>query len=171
MVSGREETTYHSLNSRTDTENITLSGFRDGSPGQNHHTSNDSDFATYKPHPRDVRLSSNSSFLGDWWLDVLGVICSALAFIAIIAILYHFENQPQPGWKVISLNTVISFLSQFAKFCILAPISTAIGQLKWIWFSERERQVSELEAFDAASRGFAGGLGLIWVQRARYETH
>jgi len=43
----------------------------------------------------------------------------------------------------------------------MIPIGAAIGQLKWIWFAQKERPLADFQTFDEASRGPIGSLKLI----------
>ncbi|OGM45307.1 hypothetical protein ABOM_006429 [Aspergillus bombycis] len=105
----------------------------------------------------------------DWYVwEVLAVVLSAAALIAIIVILAKFDQQPQPTWKHVSLNSVISWLSTISKACVLYTISEALGQLKWVWFAQGTRPMSNLRTFDSASRGFYGSGELIWTLRFRH---
>ncbi len=42
-----------------------------------------------------------------------------------------------------------------------------LGQLKWVWFAEEERQLADLETFDNATRGLSGSAKLLWKLRGR----
>ncbi|KAE8420070.1 hypothetical protein BDV36DRAFT_293719 [Aspergillus pseudocaelatus] len=104
-----------------------------------------------------------------WYVwEVLAVILSAATLIAIIVILTKFDQQPQPTWGHVSLNSVISWLSTISKGCVLYAISEALGQLKWVWFAQGTRPMTNLRAFDSASRGFYGSGELIWTLRFRH---
>ncbi|KAB8265036.1 hypothetical protein BDV32DRAFT_62518 [Aspergillus pseudonomiae] len=105
----------------------------------------------------------------DWYVwEILALILSAATLIAIIVILAKFDQQPQPSWKHVSLNSVISWLSTISKGCVLYAISEALGQLKWAWFAQGTRPMSNFRTFDAASRGFYGSGELIWTLRFRH---
>jgi hypothetical protein len=82
----------------------------------------------------------------------------------------------------IALNSVISWISTVGKICILIPITKGIGQLKCehsmihkraqlivlgVWFAEQERQLSDFEKFENATRGLTGSAMLLWKLRGR----
>jgi len=92
---------------------------------------------------------------------------SALALIAIVAALNHYNDQPLPDWRHVSLNTLVSWLSTLAKACITLLASASLSQLKWVWFAEQKRKLSDLRTFDAASRGAFGSLELLSLQKGR----
>lgn len=100
--------------------------------------------------------------------EVLAIILSSGILAAIIVILDHYHHHPQPAWKTVSLNSVISWLSTVSKGCVLFAISEGIGQLKWVWFTQKSRPLVDLDTFDGASRGVFGCAGLVWRLRARY---
>ncbi|KAJ5793602.1 hypothetical protein N7457_000201 [Penicillium paradoxum] len=122
---------------------------------------------TYSQDPKAKR--SLWALISDWFvLEALAILISLLLLLAIIVVLSHFDGQPQPSWNHMSLNSMISWLSTFSKACVLFAIGEALGQLKWVWFSQKTRSVPNLRTFDAASRGPFGSAGLIWNLRARH---
>ncbi|KAJ5489865.1 hypothetical protein N7453_010690 [Penicillium expansum] len=59
-------------------------------------------------------ISSTST--STWFvLEGLAIVLSLLLLIAIIVILSQFDGHPQPAWKYVSLNSVISWLSTISK--------------------------------------------------------
>lgn len=99
--------------------------------------------------------------------DILGLVLSLAILIVIIVILSVREGKEQPNWKYMSLNTLLSWLSTACKAFILFPASATLSQLKWIWFAERKRPLSDLRVFDSASRGVYGSAELLWKLRLR----
>ncbi|KAH8693771.1 hypothetical protein BGW36DRAFT_300350 [Talaromyces proteolyticus] len=85
-----------------------------------------------------------------------------------LVILSAFNDKPQPSWKYMSLNSLISWLSTLSKGCILFAINETLGQLKWVWFAQKTRPVPHLRSFDEASRGFWGSAQLIWELKGRH---
>ncbi|PPJ54655.1 hypothetical protein CBER1_07664 [Cercospora berteroae] len=116
--------------------------------------------------------SNTAGFLArleDWWvLELLGVIISAGALAAIVGILYHYHGTPQPTWRNVSLNTMISWLSTLANVMVLIPVTSGLSQLKWVWFAGKRRTMSDRGYFDSASRGVIGSLALIFEQQGRH---
>jgi hypothetical protein len=102
--------------------------------------------------------------------ETLAMVLSTGLLLAIVLVLANYNHQPQPNWKYVSLNSVISWLSTIAKACVLFTISEGLGQLKWVWFTQKKRPISDLRTFDSASRGIYGSAELIWNLRARYVT-
>ncbi|PYH94643.1 hypothetical protein BO71DRAFT_398793 [Aspergillus ellipticus CBS 707.79] len=85
-----------------------------------------------------------------------------------MVILGVYDQQPQPTWQKVSLNSVISWLSTLSKASLLFAVGEMLGQLKWVWFAQKERPMLDLRAFDSASRGAWGSLGLCWTLRVRH---
>ncbi|KAJ5355832.1 hypothetical protein N7517_010441 [Penicillium concentricum] len=100
--------------------------------------------------------------------EILAMILSTVLLLAIVMVLDNYNHRPQPTWKYVSLNSVISWLGTIAKACVLFSISEALGQLKWVWFTQKRRPMSDLRTFDSASRGIYGSAELIWNLRARH---
>jgi len=75
------------------------------------------------------------------------------------------ENRYISGWQFyFSPNVVIAILTTVCKSCLLVPIASCIGQLKWHAL-EQPRRLSRVEIFDAASRGPEGSLRYLWKMR------
>lgn len=102
--------------------------------------------------------------------EVLAMVLSSGVLVAIVVILTQYDGRPQPAWRLMSLNSVISWLSTVSKGCVLSAISEGIGQLKWVWFTPKSRPLVDLGTFDGASRGIYGCAGLVWKLRARYVS-
>ena len=99
--------------------------------------------------------------------ELLTVFLSTALLIAIVVVLASYNHHPQPHWGYMSLNSLISWLSTISKACVLFAISESLGQLKWLWFTQKSQPMSDLQSFDAASRGLFGSAMLIWNLRAR----
>jgi hypothetical protein len=99
--------------------------------------------------------------------EILMMALSAGILIALVVVLATRDNKPQPDWQYISLNSLISWLTTISRACILFSASEALGQLKWVWFMQREQPIHDLRTFDEASRGPFGALELIWTLRGR----
>lgn len=135
----------------------------------------------------DKRKKSLSERLDDWYLwEVGGVILSAACIVTIVALLIWLDGKKLPRWGFttpektvgnktipekrvdIALNSVISWISTIGKIAILIPITKGLGQLKWVWFSESERRLDDLEKFDSATRGLTGSAKLLWRLKGQY---
>lgn len=114
--------------------------------------------------PRSIWLLVSNLFI---W-EVLAMLLSTVTLVAIIIILAHFNRQPQPLWDNVSLNSLISWLSTISKGCVLYATKEGLGQLKWAWFAQKTRPMTDLRTFDEASRGIYGSAELIWTLRAKY---
>lgn len=84
-----------------------------------------------------------------------------------IAILLYIDDKPVGAWKLpIQPNSLVAVFSTIAKSALLVPVAECIGQLKWIYFDSTEsRTLAQLQAYDEASRGPWGSLGLFWKTR------
>ncbi|KAJ5479208.1 hypothetical protein N7530_004717 [Penicillium desertorum] len=117
----------------------------------------------------DSKLHHAPPTIDYWWgWDILGLGLSLAILIAIIVILRVFDGKQQPSWRWISLNTLLSWLSTVGKGCIAFPLSAGLSQLKWVWFAQRKRPLSDLRVFDNASRGIYGSVELLWALRMRH---
>jgi hypothetical protein len=142
--------------------------FGPGDVSTNHDSS--ASFSPWKEQttPRTPQYSPGwwSSTMGRldrfWFWEMVGLLGSALTMVAIVVLLDKYNFKRQPTWKTVSLNTVVAWLSVLAKLLVFIPLSTAIGQLKWVWFADGRRDLADLGVFDSASRGVLGSIGLLW---------
>jgi hypothetical protein len=111
----------------------------------------------------------------DWWvLGLLGVLGSALAILGLCILLKIFDGNPLPSWSYkiarfhITLNSVIEAISIVARLGLLIPITRGLSQLKWVWFAEKERSLTDLRYLEAASgQSVLDSIKLIWSLKAR----
>ncbi|KAB8069299.1 hypothetical protein BDV29DRAFT_183023 [Aspergillus leporis] len=105
-----------------------------------------------------VALQSQvSGSLGTSWVwEILSCLIAIASLVAIIVVLHNYDGKPMPDWPYgITLNAVISVLTTLMKAAMAYPITEALSQLKWSWFS-RGNKLSDLALLDAASRGAIG---------------
>ena len=103
-----------------------------------------------------------------WKYELLSMVVSVGALLAIVAVLFAFDGKPMTRWKAIAQpNTVVSALSTLAKSSMLMVVGQALGQLKWQHFERRPRRLMEFEIFENASRGPWGALDFLYRIRWR----
>lgn len=120
------------------------------------------------PDHEHTKAPSVLKVLEGWCIwEYFGLLASGAIFIAIVAILREYNMKQQPDWQYVSLNSIISWMSTFAKASMMFSLSQGLGQLKWEWFSQKRRPLSDLMSFDSASRGVMGSIELLWMSRGR----
>jgi hypothetical protein len=104
-----------------------------------------------------------------WWWELASALLSLSFMSLIVAILFFMDGRSYEKWKLpIQPNSLVSVFSTISKSSLLYPLAECIGQLKWEYFdTARPRALSELHAFDAASRGPWGAFQFIWLTRGR----
>lgn len=110
-----------------------------------------------------------------WKWELLSLLVSATSFIAIVVTLRVYQDRTLSSWTIpISINAIVAILSAAFKGSLGLPISegtippiipepacrylltgngTGISQLKWLWFSESPRKLTDIDLYDKASRG------------------
>jgi hypothetical protein len=89
--------------------------------------------------------------------------------MAIIITLAIYNRHTLISWPhAISLNTVLSTLRVALKGFLMIIIASALGQSKWLWFSDKRHALLDFQVFDQASRGPWGSLLPLWRLRLRY---
>ncbi|KAH0556055.1 hypothetical protein GP486_006007, partial [Trichoglossum hirsutum] len=67
----------------------------------------------------------------------------------------------QPPTKItqlVTINSLIQFITSVAKFSFMVPIVSVLGQLKWLWFKGDARSLTDFQLHDGAG---SGGLGSV----------
>lgn len=100
--------------------------------------------------------------LNTWLCEILAIIFSFACFIAITCVLWVFNDKPPPDFAYgFTLNAIISILATASKSSLIYVIGECIGQLKWIWFYQKEKKrLYDMDLFDNASRGPLGSFAL-----------
>lgn len=96
-----------------------------------------------------------------WLLHILAILGSGLSMVAISILLAHYNDQPIFDWNGVTLNAIVAVLSTMSKAMLAFTLSECLGQAKWIWFSWRERPLSDLDLIDAGSRGPLGSFKIL----------
>ncbi|KAK8108665.1 hypothetical protein PG984_014466 [Apiospora sp. TS-2023a] len=98
------------------------------------------------------------------WIWEFVLIILAFGLTTSIAILLKRNHgKPVPDWgDRISFNALLAFLSTILRATLVIIASQIISQRKWEWYKqETPRPLSDLQQFDAGSRGTFGALFLL----------
>ncbi|KAF4903085.1 hypothetical protein CGCVW01_v013167 [Colletotrichum viniferum] len=89
--------------------------------------------------------------------------------MVVIPGLYH--EAPEAEWPFNNnINTVIALLTTLMRATMLVAVAEVVGQMKWRFFDNQQRTLSDLQRFDHASRGVLGSVKIIWVARSSIVT-
>lgn len=103
-----------------------------------------------------------------WKLELISLLVSTVALLALCVLLYRCDGQPLAAWDaVITLNTVVAGIATLSRVVLLVPVAAVTSQAVWLHFSEvnarkRRCRLTDLTAFDEASRGAWGSIKLLW---------
>ncbi|KAH6675408.1 hypothetical protein F5X68DRAFT_140245 [Plectosphaerella plurivora] len=121
-----------------------------------------------------------SALFDDWYYawEVFGIIVSGLAIVSICVVVWYYDDKEAPVWVAqvpgrdkpfqFTINSLLSILSVFGSTCAMIPVTKGLGQLKYLWFMEKDRTLADLETFDSASRGKVGSAQLMWKLRFKH---
>lgn len=149
-------------------------------PGSGPHFHSTSSVSTvYEPHQleshteKDALTDSSTTFrssTASWIFEIIAVIVSSGAVIALVVVLYRENGRTLSSWTLaVTLNTVVATLGTLARTSLAFVVSACIGQQKWSWLRRRPDSLVAWERFDEASRGPWGGARLFVWLRARWE--
>ncbi len=99
----------------------------------------------------------------DWWMgELLAILISIVAFLAIVIVLRKYNNRAVPKLAHgISVNFIVQTLATVSKSSLLLAVASATGQFKWLWMSTKYRSLQDMQTYDDASRGPLGALKLL----------
>ena len=101
-----------------------------------------------------------------WTWEILATLGSLFCQGAIVAILASMQNQPLSRWTAtVSINAFVATLTTAAKSMMLFAVAGCLGQLKWIYFQSRPRQLYHLELFDELGKGPLGAIQTLFRVR------
>lgn len=108
------------------------------------------------------RHSAGPSWM-PWLLEAASLLASVACIFILLVILNKYDNKPVPDWKIITLNGLISVLSDLGHAAMIYPVSEAIGQLKWLWYwnEDKPRPIRDFGVYDNATRGPFGSLVML----------
>ena len=121
------------------------------------------------PHLTDEKTGF-ATLAQDWWLiELMSLMLSLAAVVAIVAMLRAFENHSLPDWPYnITLNTFLALFTTTANMGLMVAVLEALSQLKWIWFMKVKRPLVDFQTYDEACRGgVVSGFKLLSTLRAR----
>lgn len=104
----------------------------------------------------------------NWWEELLAAALFIFAFSTLVALLCAYQGQPAPQWPLnFTFNTALSVLGAIFRAPALFIVAEGLGQLKWQWLSAKHRPISDLTAYDDATRGPWGATKLLLTARWR----
>lgn len=121
------------------------------------------------PKSRNARSSLWKS-LRKWWLELAGAVSSILFLTGIVAFLALIDGTKLDDWHFpwqIKPPTIISILVTVCRINLAFFIAEGIGQLKWVFFEQREHSLSDFDQFDEATRDPWGATCFIWKVNRR----
>jgi len=117
---------------------------------------------------RKATLSRN----GTWTFEILAIAVALGAVASIIGVVFRYNGRALPDWPHdITLNALIALLATFANATMSVCLSSGLSQAKWIRFKQSALPLSDMEAFDEASRGSWGSLKLLVTARGGYVVN
>lgn len=96
-----------------------------------------------------------------WLLPILAILGSGFSMVATGILLAYYNNQPIFDWNGVTINAIIAIFSAISKAMLAFSLSECLGQAKWIWFSWKERPLSDIDLIDAGSRGPMGSFKIL----------
>ena len=107
--------------------------------------------------------STYSTWITNWWtLEILSWFSAAWALSMIVLSLGLLHDKPLPQWPSrITVNSLVSVLSQIGQWGLMGSVAKALGQLKWFWFTRPKQPLMDFVALGEASTGPWGSLLLL----------
>lgn len=104
--------------------------------------------------------------LSGWWWETGSLVLCIISMALSATVFLCMADKPLRTWRLpIQPNSLIAVFSTITKAALLFPLSECIGQLKWGFFRQ-PRRLSDMHAFDIASRGPWGATVFLWETNA-----
>ncbi|KAI1427205.1 hypothetical protein F5Y12DRAFT_792944 [Xylaria sp. FL1777] len=114
---------------------------------------------------KDLQFNTSSS----WIPEIIAITVALGAVGSIMGVLAKFNGHALPEWPYyITLNALIAVLAAVTTAAMNISLQNSMSQLKWIRFKESRTRLSDMEAFDEASRGTWGALKLLFTFRGGF---
>ncbi|KAL4997551.1 hypothetical protein BDV10DRAFT_201811 [Aspergillus recurvatus] len=116
---------------------------------------------------------SLASILNDHWIwEIVSCFVCLVCLACIVTVLLEYDGKPLPEWPYgITINSVLSWITQVFTACMIGVVATCLSQSKWIYFKDKARPLADMDSYDWASRGPAGCTVFLWTSRVRqYAT-
>ncbi|KEQ69644.1 hypothetical protein M436DRAFT_12597, partial [Aureobasidium namibiae CBS 147.97] len=89
-----------------------------------------------------------------WWREVIAMLISIAALVAICGILFAYQNQPLSAWRFRYLpNSIVSQLMTISRSALMFSTASNISQALWDYVPQEPWALIEVQSFDDASRG------------------
>ena len=107
-----------------------------------------------------------SSKINDYWIwEAVSCIISLIALAAIVGVLLEYDGKSIPDWPYgITINSVLSWITQILTASMVAVVASCISQSKWIHFSMGDRSLADMNSYDWVSRAL-GCTAFLWNSR------
>ncbi len=120
--------------------------------------------STEESYTKNSTVNGMAQFF-QWYWELLTWLLGTVSLALIIGLLASYNQRPVNQWRSsIGLNTIVAVLSQAIVTALLVPVSSCVGQMKWIWY-RRSHCLADMDSFDRASRGPQGSLAFLWSLR------
>ncbi|KAL8870401.1 MAG: hypothetical protein Q9174_003547 [Haloplaca sp. 1 TL-2023] len=127
---------------------------------------NDKEITEQLPSPTKPSLYERL-FTDSWGLEVISALFGTISLVVLLIVLARFEKKPLSDWSLkLSLNTVISIISQLVQACLFVAIASCIAQLQWLGYRSN-KPLEDMSYFDNGSRGPVGSLLLLYKSSSR----
>jgi hypothetical protein len=122
----------------------------------------------------------NGRKTNSWLLEISCIFFSALSIVGMSILLWHYDAMPSPSWSFafhrslngksrhVTFNSILDLFSTASRIALALPLTKALGQLAWVWFTKHTRQLADFAVFDqAAKQSPIGSAKLIWRLKGR----
>jgi hypothetical protein len=85
-----------------------------------------------------------------------------------LVLLVVFNGRPIFDWYNVTLNAILSALSMVIKASLVFAVAEAVGQWKWIIFSQETRALMDFERIDLVTRFPLGSVAILFKMKSLY---
>ncbi|KAF6827070.1 hypothetical protein CMUS01_09159 [Colletotrichum musicola] len=133
-------------------------------------------------NPHHTRLRTFTKLIRGWWsVELASMALSFVTFGFYVGLLKYYDQKTiddddwfigRPFSPFHSIQALTAQIGTVMRVCMGLPVAAAMGQLKWHHYRQGSGQVVfKLQEFDAASRGVAGSLKLLFSKHRLHSPN
>jgi hypothetical protein len=84
-----------------------------------------------------------------WYLELLALLLASITVVVIIVLLHYYHDRNVRSWNhTWAINSVFAFLTAIMEASVAFAAGSALGQLRWLWYTNSENDSKELKWMD-----------------------
>ena len=84
-----------------------------------------------------------------WCMELIAILLAMIIVVVIVVLLHYYHDRDVRSWDHNwAINSVFAFLTAIMEASVAFAVSSALGQLRWLWYTNDNNQHTELKWMD-----------------------